>query len=583
MNRKPSAGIVVCLSSVVLLLCAGCEPGGEIPMGPGQCDVPQFIGAPAGTEPLPAFAIPEHPGLAPQGTNGMHGDSYCTGTYPWAGPRGVHPQVRSLSMGPIGGMFATVAVDSLGRLVCVSGGFLDFKLLLVDPVSLEILASHSLPQRASMEEFLRTGDWNVIMGDTSGGAYFHLDDQDRPIIVNADKLLQIFSVQDSGGVLEWQVDREYDLGAVLPEDADVTDAVPDWDGRIWFVTRPGILGVVDPADGSVLTTELFHEEGGEIVREEIQNTLAVAEDGVYIVSDHALYRFQRNPENGHPESTWREPYDRGTTVKPGAINQGSGTTPTLLGDDLVAITDNADGRVNVLIYRRLPGVAGERRVCAVPVFDDGFSVSENSLIGYGRSVIVENNYLLSSISPMDPSPRVVPGVVRIDVNPEGTSCTQVWENREASSTTVPKLSIGNGLVYLYTRSADTPDDIVAWYLTALDFRTGETVFKIFTGTGMHWNNSYAPTTIGPDGTVYVGVFNGITAVRDGDGTEPPRNLGCPPPAWGAAETAAASRHGMESARAAGILNLGLCLLLPAAVTLWLLRIRGPFFHGNRRG
>ncbi len=92
----------------------------------------------------------------------------------------------------------------------------------------------------------------------------------------------------------------------------------------------------------------------------------------------------------------------------------------------------------------------------------------------------------------------------------------MWESREASPTTVPKLSTKNGLVYLYTReiNEDIPKKAVAWYLTAIDYKTGETKFKIFTGTGRRWNNSYAPITIGPNGTVYVGVFNGVIAVKD---------------------------------------------------------------------
>ncbi len=171
-------------------------------------------------------------------------------------------------------------------------------------------------------------------------------------------------------------------------------------------------------------------------------------------------------------------------------------------------------------------MSGERLVCAEPVFDEGFSVSENSLIGYGRSLIVENNYQYSSGLPLDPDPRTHPGVTRIDVDEDGSACHVVWESREASQTTVPKLSIGNGLVYLYTRLDDTPGDVVAWYLTALDFETGETVFKIFTGTGILWNNSYAPITIGAHGTAYVGVYNGIIAVRDGEEGEPPR-MGAP--------------------------------------------------------
>jgi hypothetical protein len=450
----------------------------------------------------------------------MHADSYCTDAYRWSGPLGINPQVRSASMSQIGGLVATVGVDREGRLVCVSGSLLEFKLLLLDPATLQVLASHTLPRRASTEEFLRTGDWRVIVTDTSGGAYFHLDHRGRAIVANADKVIQIFRAVKTNDTFEWRVDGEYDLKGDLPENAHVVDAIPDWRGRIWFITRTGIVGVVDPENGEVRTLALADEE--------IQNTIAVARDGVYIVSDHAIYRFQTG-RRGSPEYTWRMAYDRGTSIKPGALSQGSGTTPTLLGDDLVAITDNADVQVNVLVYKRRPGIPGKRLVCSVPVFDPGYSVSENSLIGYGRSLVVENNYAYGTGLPLDPDPRSHPGVTRIDVveGRQGLECRKVWESREASQTTVAKLSIDNGLVYLYTRLEDAPEDVVAWYLTALDFETGRTVFKIFTGTGILWNNYYAPITLGPDGTAYVGVYNGIIAVRDGGEGEPPRALGCP--------------------------------------------------------
>src|SRR3954467_3883166 len=52
-----------------------------------------------------------------------------------------------------------------------------------------------------------------------------------------------------------------------------------------------------------------------------------------------------------------------------------------------------------------------------------------------------------------------------------------------------------------------------WYLTALDWRTGETVYRALAGRGPLYNNNYAPVTIGPDGTAYVGVLQGIVALR----------------------------------------------------------------------
>jgi hypothetical protein len=88
---------------------------------------------------------------------------------------------------------------------------------------------------------------------------------------------------------------------------------------------------------------------------------------------------------------------------------------------------------------------------------------------------------------------------------------------------VPKLSLGSGLVYVYTKPADQPSGADGWYLTALDFRTGATRWRKLTGEGLGFNNNYAPVTIGPDGTAYIGTLGGLVAVRDG--TPPPQGLG----------------------------------------------------------
>jgi hypothetical protein len=97
---------------------------------------------------------------------------------------------------------------------------------------------------------------------------------------------------------------------------------------------------------------------------------------------------------------------------------------------------------------------------------------------------------------------------------------------------VPKLSLGNGLVYTYTKDPQ-PDDQDAWFLTAIDFRSGETVYKRLAGEGLGFNNNYAPITIGPDGTIYVGVLGGMVALRD---NAPPRQEAIPSAGAGAAPT-----------------------------------------------
>jgi hypothetical protein len=269
-----------------------------------------------------------------------------------------------------------------------------------------------------------------------------------------------------------------------------------------------MVGTVDPESGRVLTHPLAGEE--------IENSFAVGPDGVYIVSDHAMYGFGAAAATGAPEILWRETYDRGTRRKVGQIDQGSGTTPTLLGEEWVAIADNAEPRLNVLVYRRGRAVSGERLVCKLPLFAPGASATENTFVGIDRAMIVENNAGYDIFPTMMFGRTSAGGVARVDLDDDGQGCHVVWESREISQTTVPKLSLGNGLLYLYTKLPDAPWWTDAYYLTAVDFRSGETVYKALTGTGLGYDNHWAPITIGPDRTAYVGTLRGLLAVRDGE-------------------------------------------------------------------
>lgn len=500
--------VLTVISAFIMLFTS---PGGAIrqPLNAKFC--PDYYGTPAVSKPLEEIKVPQHPYLAKEGTNGMHGNSYNTGTYDYSGPLGINPEVKSRSMNVFGGLVATLTFDSKGRIMCISGNVVGFRLLLIDADTLEILAETRLPQRPSTIEAIKTLNFSAISSDTSGGAYFHLLDGDRPIIGNSENVIQIFKVDESGKKPQWVIEQEYDINSYLPEGSYITDAFPDHEGRIWFMTRPGEVGYIHPETKEV---KLIKLEG-----EEIQNSFAIAKDGVYIVSDCAMYRFDVKAD-GTPYYSWRTVYDRGTTTKPGAINQGSGTTPSLLDvpcsdgsiRKLVGITDNADDRVNLVVYDRITGEA----IVTEPLFESGHSVSENSLIAHGRSFIIENNYSDTGAGFLEGNPTSYPGITRYDMNEDCTGGSVVWESQEAAATVVPKLSAGNGLVYVYTRvqNEDIPESTVAWYFTALDFETGETVYKVLTGTGRNWNNSYGPITIGPNGTAYVGVFNGLISVSD---------------------------------------------------------------------
>ena len=166
-------------------------------------------------------------------------------------------------------------------------------------------------------------------------------------------------------------------------------ALPDWHNNLWFVTVSGKVGLITPA-GAVRSLALP-------TGETIANSFAMDESGgVFIVSTHALYRF--DARSGKPIVTWRQRYDFGSRIKPGQVSRGSGTTPTLIGSAAskgggsIAITDNADPRMNVLVFRRGKAGPGAAPLCRQPIFGAGTGSDENSLVSVPGGLIAENNY-----------------------------------------------------------------------------------------------------------------------------------------------------------------------------------------------
>ena len=186
-----------------------------------------------------------------------------------------------------------------------------------------------------------------------------------------------------------------------------------------------------------------------------------------------MYRFDA-AKNGAPKITWKAGYKNSGIVKPGQVDAGSGTTPTVMPGGYVAITDNAEP-MHVVIYRTAKKLHNQRRiVCQVPVFGKHTGDTENSLLGAGRSLIVENNYGYQD--PFGPNA----GAVTTARASRGSTSTRtgglrkVWTNHEVSApTVVPKISTKTGLIYTYTRPPD-PSGSEGYYWTALDYRNGKT-------------------------------------------------------------------------------------------------------------
>jgi hypothetical protein len=486
----------------------GAALGIPIPQGNGT-SAPAFQGAPATQQPVTAVAPPRHPFMAPNERSNLHVDAYQTDTNRLPGPLGRKMTTASTYQNAD---CASVTFDTKSRVetICVglqgpvgTGG-----LYLFDPRTLDSIAHFDLPPR-------QPGVGNPFT-DFAGGGYFYLDQHDRAVIPTSSRHIYVVGQKNDTFVLE----HDYDVSsAMLPTDK-ILSALPDWSGLLWFVTAQGVVGTLDFATGAVKKFDTTEANG---------NSFAVDDSGgVYIVTDAALYRFDAGP-GGMPSVTWREVYDNTGQMKPGQTEKGSGTTPTVMENGLVSITDNADP-MNVVVYKRGKGVTGSRLVCKQPVFSQGASATDNSLIAAGRSMVVENNYGYSGPAATEEGKTTSPGIERVDLDADGSGCSKVWHSDEISPTVVPKLSLANGIVYAYTHpGGDTSDP---WFLTALDFRTGRTVYKQLAGSGLGFNNNYAPVTIGPDGAAYVGTLGGLAVLRDASpppGAAPtPRSKLAPP-------------------------------------------------------
>ena len=467
---------------------------------------PQFVGAPAGADPIRGIPrVPQNPFMAANGTSEIHDTAWQSDFYRWGGPLGRNPQTLSSDLNRDCG---SITFDRQGRVISICIGASGPQLYMFDPSTLETLATFMLPVRQSVPS-------NVFQ-DFTGGGYFYLDNQDR--VVTGTTNQHIYVVAETPGSPGFTLAHDYDLTGVLRSGEKLTSQLPDSHGLLWFTAgQDGVVGTLSLSTGAVHVIRLGNGSDGEITK-----SLATdADGGVYIPTNHTLYRFVAGP-GGVPRVSWQVTYPNDGIAKPGQLDAGTGTTPVLDGP-YVGINDNEDP-MEVVLYRtavhptrrvRRHGhwrrVALPRQVCRVPVFQKGQGADENAMIAAGRSYLIENNYGYQGPQSMLGGAISAAGFARIDVNRNGLGCRLVWTNTtEHVPSAVSQMSLANGLVYTYT--TDSNGD---WYWTALDYRTGKTVYKVYTGTGIGYNNNYAGIAISPKGTEYLGTLGGIIALRDG--------------------------------------------------------------------
>ncbi|HEY7629771.1 MAG TPA: hypothetical protein VH817_03675 [Thermoleophilaceae bacterium] len=446
---------------------------------------------------IPAAHPPQNPFLASNPGSNIHDDTWMTDTYNRRGPVAGQLTTQMGALPP--SLCGSLTFDRRGRILSVCPSSVAPPVLrLIDPTTLKALAEYVMPSGPP-------APGTPAYQDYTGGGYFFLDQHDRVWSATQTKHLLVLAVAAGGKSFNRVAD--YDLTSVVTGDERITSALPDFKGRIWFVTKKdGKVGILNTR-----TRKIHVLKTGE----EIENSFAVDRGAVYIVSDKRMYRFSAG-RGGRPHIDWAVRYRNSGIHKPSQADAGSGTTPTILPGGLVAITDNADP-MDVVVYRTAKRLRKHVRrvVCQVPVFGKGASATENSLLGSGRSLIVENNYGYQD--PFGPMAGTItkPGFARVDISRNREACRVAWTNRtERAPTVVPKLSTKTQLIYAYTQDPDGTGGQV-WSWVALSARTGKRVFKVPAGNGLLGNNNYAGIALGPTGTAYLGTIGGISALRNG--------------------------------------------------------------------
>lgn len=442
----------------------------------------------------------------------------------------------------------------------------------------------------------------ALFRDTSGGAYFFLSKENEVIIPGPDYRIFYIPIKDRkferDRMVSYEILEEIKKGDLIYEGLSdkeggnkLTAVMPDAEGNVWYTSKLGIIGVIDLKnfkkgdykdrgfcpntyshligefgvlkkieyffgkkydniedvefyDEDLTDTELRREFRKYFMmdpesREEIQNSFSIGPDGVYIVSNVALYKFRFNDDTKQIEmdpkweKTFNETndliYANDGTQKKGQLNDGSGTTPTLMDDRFVIIADNDFHQINMVIYSQEDGHLVSRH----KLFFYDSSACENSIVAYRNSLIIGNTFNYTDPFKENETPG---GINRFDYNPR----TEKFELREDwpeefidGKTATPKMSTETGLIYVYNRQETAHDGYNDWQLTAIDFETGRKVFYIrpvfkkgefndninffmraFAMGNKHYdqkvfNNIWATYTFGPNNSIYIGAYRGF--------------------------------------------------------------------------
>jgi hypothetical protein len=555
---------------------------------------------------LPKQARLDHHYFKAGFSGAMHEDTRSTdvSNFPGPLPQNVSSQYfHVLEMGKyFSGMCPAFEFINDTTLVTLSFGRSSTTLLLLRVTdTIIMLDAIDIPGRGNkVWEMMGKKGRDKIFHNTAGGAYSYLSFEDYMYIPGANNNILRIKVGNDRFVTEdmrtYNIKAEIAAGDYVDEylhEKDklnlLTALMPSIYGNIWFSSRHGIVGLVHMSEGNTDTcvnvyatyiglhagiekvnahySEEFAFEGNlnkfpnlesfsveaqekfrqifmtdPETREEIQNSFSVGKDGIFIVTNYALYKLRFNEEKKVIEidPAWADNYVEGELiyendhqVKPGQLNNGSGTTPTLVDTRFVAICDNDTSQVNLCVFDRVTGDL----VFKYKLFDERGAAVENSVLAYQNSLIVGNTCGYTDPFKQNPTPG---GIMRFDYNEQKKTYEYVknWPMKGSydCKSATPKISTPNGIIYVYNRSDVPVNGHNDWQITGIDYRTGLRIFYIkpYFNKGEFddnisfilkagslgiknydrkaFNNIWGTFTFGPSNSFYIGTYRGFLKV-----------------------------------------------------------------------
>ncbi|MFH1435586.1 MAG: hypothetical protein ABIJ56_07695 [Pseudomonadota bacterium] len=465
-----------------------------------------------------------HPFLAKSSWPIIHHSPAQEASSPLAGPDGAAAGLVVDFLGSVQGP-ASVLFDSQGSLYVMGVDFFEKKHIFMklaagsleqmDAIEMSIASPlEGLYSFVDFEDCWWNGHTQVIMRLCSRGETlvqdmsFNLLELYPGLMNEDDSIIGLMPLYESPGM----IDIAFVTTGLKPvhEGGEFT--------KIVVGAKVGLLRVAEGGE-SELVVNTYEDEN-------ISNNSALDPDGnLYVLTNRRALklRVEGSGDGTRLAEAWSKPYESGDPIPSFPCDDetlidvcellarqadvkfadGSGTTPTLFGDNLqyIAFTDGSRP-LTLVVLRTQDG--SSVAIDAPHPFSGPESQTENTITASGNRFALESNSTKGAAA------------YRLSGGDVEERAELVWVNEDIFAPNgVPLISAESNALYLYEMQGDSPwSDETEWFVTALDLDTGELLWRQLIGAGLDYNSVYAPLCIDHRRRMYIGLYGGLLRLMD---------------------------------------------------------------------